>query len=449
MFLVFLGALSSSPAGEIVLTAVSAAFWEGLLQHEAGVVPEAIAASAILMSLAGATSAFAGGRVVSLLSRASTRTVEQRRTEDALAETERSFRTLIEGSPDCIAVVRHDRLVYANRTLLETLEYADASELVGRRYGDFVTSADRSETQLRLRVAATGTRPRTSEERLIKKDGSQITIETAALRVAFAGEPAVMVVGRDVTERNRMQAELLRAREAKARIEKLAAVGQLAAGVAHDLRNPLSAVRNAFHWIEKRVTPSALGTEARMTQAIDIVEKELRACSGIVEELLDFARERPLDRKPTALPALLVDAASIVKKPDTVELAFELDEGLPPLSLDAEQFRQVLVNLLQNAVEAVPEGRRGKVHARVHRSAGAVILDVKDDGVGIPPQNLDQIFEPLFTTRARGTGLGLAIVAAIVKRHGASIEVASQVGAGTTFTVTVPVDARSSGSSPG
>jgi PAS domain S-box-containing protein len=405
------------------------------------------------MGLAGATSAFAGGRLVAILSsRATTRTIEQRRAEDALAATERSFRTLIEGSPDCIAVVRQDRLVYANRTLIEALGYEDATELVGRRYGDFVLTADRSETQLRLRVAATGTRPRTSEERLVKKDGTQITVETAALRVVFAGEPAVMVVGRDVTERNRMQDELIRAREAKARVEKLAAVGQLAAGVAHDLRNPLSAVRNAFHWIEKRVAPSPLAGEPRMTQAIEIVEKELRACSGIVDELLDFARERPLAKKPTSLGALLVDAASIVKKPEAVELGLELADELPQLSLDPDQFRQVLVNLLQNAVEAVPEGRRGKVIGRVavvgrsdgsaSRSvdAGAVLLDVTDNGVGIPPQNLDQIFEPLFTTRARGTGLGLAIVAAIVKRHGASIEVASKLGEGTTFTVKIPIE---------
>ena len=113
---------------------------------------------------------------------------------------------------------------------------------------------------------------------------------------------------------------------------------------------------------------------------------------------------------------------------------------MPPLSLDPDQFRQVLVNLLQNAVEAVPEGRRGRVHAQVTLDAGRVVLAVSDDGVGIPKANLDQIFEPLFTTRARGTGLGLAIVATIVKRHGASIEVASQIGAGTTFTVKIPID---------
>ncbi len=114
---------------------------------------------------------------------------------------------------------------------------------------------------------------------------------------------------------------------------------------------------------------------------------------------------------------------------------------MPPLSLDADQFRQVLVNLLQNAVEAGARGRRGKVLARIRVEAGAIVLDVKDDGVGIPPQNLDQIFEPLFTTRARGTGLGLAIVATIVKRHGASIDVGSKLGEGTTFTVRVPIDA--------
>jgi PAS domain S-box-containing protein len=438
VFLVFLAALNLE-RWQIVLTSVSAAFWEGMLQHEAGVVSEAIVASAILMGLAGATSAFAGGRVLALLSRATSRGIDQQRAEHALAQTERSYRALIEGSPDTIGVVRDGVLVYANQALLEALGYASLSEVAGRKYGEFILGADRSETQVRLRVAATGTRARASEERLVKKSGSQITVETAALRVVFDGEPAVMVVGRDITERKKMESELQRAREAKIRNEKLAAVGQLAAGVAHDLRNPLSAVRNAFHWIQKRVAPSPLGEEPRVIQAIAIVDKELRACSGIVEELLDFARERPLNRQPTSLRALLGDAASIIRKPESTALAIQVGDNVPMLRLDPDQFRQVLVNLLQNAAEAMPDG--GTVRASVQLAGELVVLEVIDEGVGIPEKNLEQIFEPLFTTRARGTGLGLAIVAAIVKRHGATIEVASKVGAGTTFTVRMPIAA--------
>ncbi|HVY49058.1 MAG TPA: ATP-binding protein, partial [Minicystis sp.] len=288
---------------------------------------------------------------------------------------------------------------------------------------------------------ATGQRPRTSEERLVRNDGSEVALETAALRVTFQGEPAVMVVGRDVTERNRMQAELARARDQKARVEKLAAVGQLAAGVAHDLRNPLSAVRSAFHWLGQRVAASELAAEPRVAKATAIVEKELRACASIVDELLDFARERPLDRKPTRLDTLVADAASVVRVPEHVELAVDVPADLPALALDAQQFRQVLVNLMQNAAEAVPDGRKGAVRVAARLDGPAVALTIADDGVGIPEAHKDRIFEPLFTTRAKGTGLGLAIVASIVKRHGASIDVASKVGEGTTFSVRIPSEA--------
>ncbi|HEY4119620.1 MAG TPA: ATP-binding protein [Byssovorax sp.] len=443
VFLVFLGTLGFD-RGTVVFVAASAAVWEGLLQRAAGVVPEAVGATAILMALAGVTCALVTRQTGELWRRVRGGVEQRERAEEALRQAEKSYRTLIEGSPDAIAVVRRGVFVYVNVTLVESLGFADASALVGRRYADLVLGEDRAEHQRRLRVAATGSRPRMSEERLVRADGTTVTLECAALRVGFQGEEAVMVVGRDVTERNKLAADLARAREASARVEKLAAVGQLAAGVAHDLRNPLSAARNAFHWLEKRVGGAELAREPRVGQALVLVDRELRACATIIDELLDFSRDKPLARRPTRLDALVADAMSVVRAPGHVTLVNLVASDLPELSIDPDQVRQVLVNLAQNGAESTPPERAGaEVRISAVRDADDVVVSIEDQGAGIPEENLARVFEPLFTTRARGTGLGLAIVATIVKRHGGTIDVTSQVGVGTIFRVRLPIGAPS------
>jgi len=246
-------------------------------------------------------------------------------------------------------------------------------------------------------------------------------------------------IARQQAELEKAMAEVERTHQIVTRNEKLAAVGQLAASVGHELRNPLTAIRNAHAYISKRVAKSDAAADARTVQFLDLQQREINACNRIISDLLDFARERPLDLRPCPLRPLIEEAMSVVTGRAGVTLVNEIAESLAVPSLDKDQFRQVLVNLLQNAVEAMPSGRAGTVKVDAQSTAGGGwILRVADDGIGIPAEAQARIFEPLFTTKTKGTGLGLAVVATMLKRHKCGVQLHSEVGRGTTFTIEIP-----------
>jgi signal transduction histidine kinase len=223
------------------------------------------------------------------------------------------------------------------------------------------------------------------------------------------------------------------------RAEKLAAVGQLAAGVGHELRNPLAAVRNASSFLAKRLKDEP---DEKIQQFLALIDRELGACTKIISDLLDFARDREPALAPCPLRPLVDEAVTLVPA-SAVTIANEVPEELPVPSLDKDQFRQVIVNLVQNAVEALESCKSARVVVAAKGGGKApLVVEIRDNGPGIPEKTLQRIFEPLFTTKTKGTGLGLAIVDGVVKRHGGVLRVDSKVGTGTTFSIELPASAE-------
>ncbi len=242
------------------------------------------------------------------------------------------------------------------------------------------------------------------------------------------------------TALNRAMGELKASHEALARSERLAAVGQLAASVGHELRNPLAAVRNAHTWLARKISDAngTLSADPRVAQFVQVVDRELDTCSKIISDLLDFSRERAPALRPCPLKPLVDEALSVVPPRAGVKVENRVPENLPVPSLDKDQFRQVLVNLVQNAVEAMPDAG-GEVSVVAEGGEGTPWrIRVVDNGAGIPSEVVPKIFEPLFSTKNKGTGLGLAIVSNMVKKHGGSISVDSAVGRGTEFSIELP-----------
>jgi signal transduction histidine kinase len=230
--------------------------------------------------------------------------------------------------------------------------------------------------------------------------------------------------------------------EALLRSEKLAAVGQLAASVGHELRNPLAAVRNAVSYISKRTLAAQNSAsekpDPRVEQFFEIIERELHASGKIITDLLDFARERAPSFQPCPLGPLADEAIELVSKGE-VRVENRIPADLPIPSLDREQFRQVLINLIQNAVDATPPEAKSPVAIAAEGGGPAPWkITITDKGCGIPDAVVGKIFEPLFTTKTKGTGLGLAIVQNIIKAHHGQIRVASQAAIGTVITITLP-----------
>jgi len=220
--------------------------------------------------------------------------------------------------------------------------------------------------------------------------------------------------------------------------EKLASLGQLAAGVAHELNNPLGTILLYSDILLKESEPGS-----QMREDLEVIVEETKRCKSIVASLLEFARQNQVVARPTDLNALIVSVIDVERKRyegQPVQIEHMLAENLPRIQADHAQIMQVLVNLIENAVDAMPAG--GKVMVRTLKEpAGMVTIRIEDDGTGIPPEDLKKLFTPFFTTKpiGKGTGLGLPIVYGIVKMHRGQIVVRSEVNQGTTFVIQLPI----------
>jgi two-component system NtrC family sensor kinase len=245
---------------------------------------------------------------------------------------------------------------------------------------------------------------------------------------------------------NAMTQKLSEAQRQVYQSQKLAAVGQLAAGVAHEINNPLTGVLSYSSFLLKRAAD-----KPEFKDDLDVIVRETQRCRGIVKGLLDFARPSPPEKHPSDINEIVERAIRIVHAQlaaHRVEVHKRLRADLPAVNADANQIQQIIVNLLLNANDAIGDTggtvalttdlRTNRDGARADGSA--IEISVSDTGCGIPEAHLERLFEPFFSTKGRkGTGLGLAVAWGIVERHNGRIEVESAVGKGTTFRVLLPV----------
>ncbi|HEY2428485.1 MAG TPA: ATP-binding protein, partial [Acidimicrobiales bacterium] len=214
----------------------------------------------------------------------------------------------------------------------------------------------------------------------------------------------------------------------------LAAVGQLASTVGHELRNPLGVITNSLYLIRNA---TAEGADDRLRRQLGTAEREVAAATLIVSDLLDFARGREPIIRPVDLTELVNEALDVAPPPAGVQIDWSAPTGVAPVAGDRDQLRQVMLNIITNGYDAMPNG--GALHVEIAGDAATVSLTIRDEGVGMDAATRERLFEPFFTTKARGTGLGLAVTDRIVKAHGGSVVVDSEPGAGTSFRVQLPV----------
>lgn len=230
--------------------------------------------------------------------------------------------------------------------------------------------------------------------------------------------------------------DLERSQKALVASERMAAIGKLAATVGHELRNPLAAIRSAAQYLKRKTVPGS--TEPRIPEFFDIIDREVQASNRIITELLDFARTRPLQRVSTDLRALVEEVRQIVPL-HGAELVNAVPEGFPAQLLDRDQIRQVVMNLVQNAADALngEQAARIDVRAEIEQGAG-IVLRVEDNGPGMPEDVAARAFEPLFTTKSKGTGLGLALVAKVAEAHRGSARIERRRPRGTRVVIELP-----------
>jgi len=285
-------------------------------------------------------------------------------------------------------------------------------------------------------------------------DSDIMVMETLADQLAVAIENARLheAVQRELNERIQAQLtledysarleemvetrtqELRDAQEQLVRQEKLAVLGQLSGSLAHELRNPLGAISSAAYLLGMFLTDA----EPEVNEALEILTQEVRASERVINGLLGFARTKRPSRQLMDINELLSDLIAHTILPPDILLDSRLDTAVPAMSADPDQLAQVFANLIQNAIQAMNRGGTLTISSHMDK-AEQIVVQIQDSGTGISVENLDKLFEPLFTTKTRGIGLGLSLAKNLVVGHGGRIEAVSEEGRGATFTVCLPL----------
>lgn len=366
--------------------------------------------------------------------------VEERTAE---AEAQRRFTdAILDSLPLSLYAIDRNYQIAAwnrNRELGELGMPRDA--VMGRNIYEVLTRQKREVLEREFsHVFETGGIQRIEQETLTNENETRHWLVSKIPMWADGGSDVthVIAVGEDITAR-------VEANRAVARAEKLAAVGRLASGVVHEINNPLATISACAEALESRLKEGAFAGSAALEdlrEYLGLIRSEAFRCKSITTGLLDFSRTRALRHRPVNIAEVIASAARLVahqQRGDRIKIQLKTDDALALVSGDAGQLQQAVIALATNAIDAMPEGGTLTISAGNH-DHDEVRIEVTDTGVGISVENLPKIFEPFFTTKevGHGTGLGLAVCYGILTEHGGGLDVQSTVGAGTTFTITLP-----------
>jgi two-component system sensor histidine kinase AtoS len=350
-----------------------------------------------------------------------------------IEDSEKRYRILFENASDAIFILEAEgehvgRIVAANRAAADMHGYSP-EELVTMNITDLDTPEAAKDAPARIRRILSGERFK-AELTHLKKDGSPIYIEMSAGLVDFGSHRYILAMDRDVTERK--QAE-----EALQRVEQMKVVGELAAGLAHEIKNPLAGMKVSIEVLLQELDLSDADREILRRVTDEILRIEL-----LMRELLNFARP-PRPQLDIVNINKVLDKAAILsgKNPSfsSVKVIKEYDNRAPGTMADPLQLQQVFMNLLLNAAEAMPGGGTLLLKTLYDENSNSLHIMISDSGKGIDGKAMARIFQPFFTTKAKGTGLGLAITKRLIEQHEGNISVLNNPGGGTTFRILLPV----------
>jgi PAS domain S-box-containing protein len=349
----------------------------------------------------------------------------QKRTEELL-ESEKRYSVLVEEASDGVAILQDGRIVFTNKRGTEITGYP-REEAIGLSFEKLVSeeykqlTKERYERRMRGEIV-----PSQYEIELVAKTGNRIPVELSATRIQYQGRPADLLIVRDVRERKRMEEQHLK-------LEKLAAIGELATMVGHDLRNPLQSIENAAYYLKNEYAPKlAAPIPQRATEMFQVISDSVDYADKIVRDLQDFSAIKMPKLERTNINAMIKETLSRVHRRNNIELRTELGH-LPEINVDKDEIKRVFMNLATNGIQAMDNG--GTLTVATRKAEGFVEVSFKDTGIGISKENMEKLFTPFFTTKAKGMGVGLSICKKFVENHGGNIEVESEIGKGTVFTV--------------
>ena len=350
-----------------------------------------------------------------------------------LQASETKYRRIFEGSNDMLFVADNSgTFLDVNKSGLDLLGYQDKAEIIKKiNLKDIFANGE--DFQYIFNELHEKGIIRDHETAVISKDGSTKTVLfSCTIQPGQEDDPETLQgVIKDITHRKEIEKHMLRA-------DKLASLGKLSAGLAHEINNPLGMILGYTQLLLRYEKP-----ETQRYSDLKIIEKHVRNCKAIVEDLLNFARSTETKKIESNINELLRDVLKVMEhqfEMNGIEIVADLNEELPNMTIDPEKIKQVFMNILMNAKDAIQGRGKITIKSDLNSRDNTVVITFSDTGCGIRSENLPHIFDPFFTTKptGKGTGLGLSVSYGIIQDHGGNIEVESKVDEGTTFIVTLP-----------
>ncbi len=363
----------------------------------------------------------------------------------SINQAKEEHRKFTEGIVDALPVSlyvidRSYKIVTWNRHREVGVQGLPRDAVIGRNVFEVLSKYPQSQLEMEFERAFRTGRIERIEQRTTGDDGStkHWMVSKIPMRDDSGEVSHVITVGEDVTMR-------VEAIHAVGRAEKLAAIGRLAAGVVHEINNPLATISACAESLESRVEEGVFGESedvADLHEYLGLIRSEAFRCKSITNGLLDFSRMRTGDRFPIDIVPIIRSSAKLIahqKRGDNIEFEFDMPEQVPHLNADEGQIQQAIIALATNAIDAMPQG--GTLTFRVISENDRITIEVQDTGIGIAADDLSKIFEPFFTTKevGKGTGLGLAVCYGIITEHGGKLAVKSTLNVGTTFSIYLPL----------
>lgn len=348
-----------------------------------------------------------------------------------LRESQIKYKNIVNNSTDAIVVLQDGLLKFVNRRAKELTGFSP-DEILNIPFTDLLHPEDRAEARERYDRRVRGENPSSRNQVRIKcRDGSFLWADNQTVTSTWMDRPATLNFLRDITQQKRMEEMMIRS-------EKMASLGQLSAGLAHELRNPLAVVSSCAQFCLENTD-----LERLVAENFQVIHRNSQKASKLISEMLAFARPELLNTKPLDLNRLLermLRMATLETDPSHITFVKQFEKDLPEIPGDEEKLGQVCLNLIQNAIQSIPE--KGTVTLVTHwgpTGEGMLELSISDDGPGVPRKDQKSIFDPFFTTKEGGTGLGLSICHTIVEQHFGHISLECGEKGGTRMSVKLPV----------
>lgn len=369
--------------------------------------------------------------------------LERKKAEESLLQSEHNYRVLFESTIDGIFVIDAEtmRIVLANRTAAKIYGFNSVEDAIGENLVNFVHPDDRERVSRSIREDLFEKNLCLIDEfRTKSKDGREIWISAVGTRTEYQGKMAGLFSFKDITERKKVEEEKQKLEQQLYLSSRLAAVGELAAGVAHELNNPIATIKGLAELLMARED-----LDENVKSDLETVCKEAQRTTRIIRNLLSFAREHEPKKAMISINDALaqtLDLCIYQIKVSNIEVVVEFDPDLPKTMADFYQMQQIFLNIIINAEQAMVEAHgRGKLQVKTEKVDDIIRVTLTDDGPGISEENMKRIFDPFFTTKevGKGTGLGLSICYGLVEAHDGHIYAKSKLGEGATFVVEIPI----------